>query len=183
MIIFELNNRLFMLRVCIVLVALSLFSCKNERSTPSYLVENEHIERYNFSDLEPLLHKNNDTTYIINFWATWCAPCVKELPYFKELHEWNKSEKLKVVLVSLDFKDKFESSLIPFIKKRELTPQVIFLDDPDENSWIPKVNETWSGALPATLIYNKDKRAFHMEPFTKETLFEEVEKFTKIIKS
>ena len=162
------------------MVVLGLNSCKNEMNSISYLTENDHIETVNFSELEPLLQKSNDTTYVINFWATRCAPCVKELPYFQELHEKNIGNNIKVILVSLDFKDKFESTLIPFIEKKNLTPQVLFLDDPNENMWIPKINETWSGALPATIIYNKEKRGFYTKPFTKESLFKEIETFTKI---
>ena len=127
-----------------------------------------------------MLNKNDNTTYIINFWATWCAPCVKELPYFEELHTNYSNKNIKVLLVSLDFPDKFESQLVPFIKRKEVTAQVVFLDDPNENTWIPKVDESWSGALPATLIYNKEKRAFYQQSFTKESLFKEIEKFTKI---
>ena len=81
--------------------------------------------------------------------------------------------------MSLDFPDKFETQLIPFVKKNNLIPQVILLDDPDENGWIPKVDKSWSGALPATLIYNKNKRKFYQKPFTKETLFNEVNTFIK----
>ncbi len=66
------------------------------------------------------------------------------------------------------------------VKKNNITPQVILLDDPNENEWIPKVDESWSGALPATLIYNKDKRAFYEQSFNKESLLKEINKFTKL---
>lgn len=156
-----------------------LISCKGNNDKSVIILENEDIEVYNFSELKPLLSKVDDITYVVNFWATWCAPCVKELPYFQELNETYKSEKVKVLLVSLDFPDKFETQLIPFVKKNNLIPQVILLDDPDENGWIPKVDKSWSGALPATLIYNKNKRKFYQQPFTKESLFKEVNTFIK----
>ena len=156
-----------------------IFSCKNRDTPIEKERQNDVIEVLNLSELEPLL-KNADAekTYVINFWATWCAPCIKELPYFQELHE--SQEDIEVILVSLDFPDKLESQLIPFIEKNKITPQVILLDDPDENTWIPAVDSTWSGALPATIIYNKNKRSFYEQSFTKEGLMSEVEKFTKI---
>jgi len=168
-----------MIRLFLFICIFLLISCKENKEKSADFLENESIEIYNFSQLEPLLTKNDNLTYVINFWATWCGPCVKELPFFQELYGTYRTQNVKVILVSLDFPDKFESQLIPFVKKKNLIPQVILLDDPDENSWIPKVDESWSGALPATLIYNKNKRSFYMQSFTKETLFKEVNTFIK----
>jgi len=172
-----------MMRKFIILVlVLTLYSCKERNKDIVELIENDTIEIYDFAELESFLKTNTNKIVVINFWATWCKPCVKELPYFQELHDTYKNENLKVVLVSLDFPDKFESQLIPFVKKKKITPQVILLDDPDENTWIPKIDETWSGALPATLIYSKSNSAFYEQSFTKESLFKEIEKFIKIEK-
>lgn len=123
-----------------------------------------------FKGLEPLLNKQNDTTYIVNFWATWCVPCVKEMPYFQKLHDEFSGDKVKVVLVSLDFLKHLDTRLKPFIEKYRLTPQVILLNDPDANTWINKVSPEWSGALPATLFYKKKFRAFYEKSFTYEEL-------------
>lgn len=165
--------------IIFIVLLLVVFSCKKTPTTAEGAQENAIIEVYNYSELAPLLNQANpEKTYIINFWATWCGPCVKELPYFQELHDTNQN--VEVVLVSLDFPEKLETQLIPFIKKKNVTPQVILLDDPDENTWIPAIDSTWSGALPATLIYNKEKRAFYEQSFNKESLLKEVEKFTKI---
>ncbi len=158
---------------------LLVFSCKTEKKELVRSSENAIVEVLNFKELEPLLHYNDDTVYVINFWATWCIPCVKELPFFQEVHDTYSSKNVKVVLVSLDFPEKLESKLIPFIKNRNLTPQVVLLDDPNENTWIPKIDESWSGAIPATLIYSKNERTFYEQSFTKELLFKEIDKFTK----
>lgn len=152
-------------------------SCKNQDTNTSMALENKTIEVYNFSELETLLNKNDDRTYVINFWATWCKPCVEEMPYFQELHDTYAEKNLKVLLVSLDLPAELDTKLKPFIEKYKLTPQVVLLDDPDENTWIPKVDNSWSGALPATLIYNKNKRVFYERTFTKETLFNEINNF------
>jgi thiol-disulfide isomerase/thioredoxin len=130
----------------------------------------QNIRVTDFSGLEPLLHKQNDTTYVVNFWATWCIPCVKELPYFQQIHEEFSDKKVKVILVSLDFLKDLDSRLKPFIKKYNLSPEVIMLNDPDANSWINKVSPEWSGALPATIIYNMNDRTFYEKSFTFEDL-------------
>jgi hypothetical protein len=71
----------------------------------------------------------------------------------------------------------WESHLVPFIEERNLKSQVVVLDDPKQNIWIPLVDEGWSGAIPATLIYNKDKRRFYEEPFTYEELKQALSNF------
>ena len=169
------------MRLILLFFSLGLvIECKRPTAEVVQSFNNNDIEIYNFSELEPLLNYKDDNTYVVNFWATWCAPCIKELPHFQEIHDKYGNQNLKVILVSLDFPDKFESQLKPYVKKNNLTPQVILLDDPNENKWIPKVDESWSGALPATLIYNKDKRAFYEQSFNKESLLKEINKFTKL---
>ena len=127
--------------------------------------ENE-IRVMNFEQLQPLLHLENDTIYVVNFWATWCAPCIKEIPYFEELGQKYRNNKVKVLMVSLDFPKQLESRVIPFIEKRKMENEVILLDDPRSNHWIPLINKNWTGAIPATLIYGKEFREFYQQEFT-----------------
>ena len=157
----------------------ALISCKEKSRQEVSLNENEEIEVYDFAGLESLLRTDDDRTYVVNFWATWCKPCIEELPYFEALQAEHGDE-VKVILVSLDFPDKLESQLKPFVEKRNIKAQVALLDDPYENEWIPKVDESWSGAIPATLIFNKSKRVFYEGSFTPESLNEEIIKFIKI---
>jgi thiol-disulfide isomerase/thioredoxin len=137
------------------------------------------IPSYNFNELEKLLYVNDDKIYVVNFWATWCAPCVKELPAFEKLNSNYKNENVEVILVSLDFPSQLESKLIPFVKKKKIQSKVILMIDPDQDTWIPKVNENWSGAIPATLIYNKGKRQFYERSFTYQELNKELQTFLK----
>lgn len=124
----------------------------------------------NFQDLEPRLHMDDDHTWVINFWATWCAPCVKEMPYFEKIGEDYANQGVRVLLVNLDFVNQLDVRVIPFIEEHNIDSEVILLNDPRSNSWIPKVSEKWSGALPATLIYNKNHRSFYEQTFTMDEL-------------
>ena len=141
------------------------------------MVSSTKVPVYDFDQLSPLLERENDTTYVINFWATWCKPCIKELPYFEEVNANYSEEKVKVILVSLDFPTKLESQVIPFIEDRNILSHVVLLDDPDANSWISKVDSTWSGAIPATVIYKNDKRKFYERSFTLNELETELKTF------
>jgi thiol-disulfide isomerase/thioredoxin len=132
--------------------------------------QDEPVKVVDYKGLEPYLNKQNDTTYVINFWATWCGSCVKELPYFEQINEKYKNQKVKVILVSLDFPKSYQKSLIPFIKRKQLKSEIMLLDDPDSNTWISKIDKNWSGAIPATIIYNKNARSFYEKSFSYEEL-------------
>jgi thiol-disulfide isomerase/thioredoxin len=128
-----------------------------------------------FSDFEPHLHLSNDTLYLVNFWASWCTPCVDELPAFERIGKEYSEDKVKVLLVSLDFPKQIESRLMPFIEKNDIDSEVLVLNDPDANKWIDKVDPEWTGSIPATLIYSRSDRIFHEGIYTYEELKQIIE--------
>jgi len=127
----------------------------------SLLAKSQTVPVIGLTDLDSRLAKGKDTTYVVNFWATWCGPCVKELPYFEALEKANKGKAFKVLLVSLDFANQLESKVVPFVKKKELVSEVVLMDEARPNKWIPQVSEKWTGALPATLFVNAQKKTRH----------------------
>jgi thiol-disulfide isomerase/thioredoxin len=134
------------------------------------------IPVYKVDKLLSRIEKNNDTLYIVNFWATWCKPCVQELPDFEKINTEYKNQKVKVILVTLDFKEELKKRVIPFIKKNKYSTEVILLDEVD-GSFIDKVSKDWSGAIPATLLIKNKKKEF----IGKKTNYEELKE--KIISS
>ncbi len=128
------------------------------------------LKTYNFDQLQPRLSTGSDSVYVVNFWATWCVPCVKELPEFEKINEVYSDKKVKVLLVSLDNPDHLESRVMPFIENHGLKSEIVLLDDPQSNRWIPMVDESWSGSIPATVIFTKESRSFHEKIFTYEEL-------------
>lgn len=116
-----------------------------------------------FDDFEKAIIKKDDKVYVVNFWATWCAPCVKELPYFEKLHQENKN--VTVILVSLDSKKDIEKKLIPFIKRKKISAQVVSLNDKDYNNWLPKIDRNWSGSIPTTFIFSGNQKLFAEREF------------------
>lgn len=139
----------------------------------------QSLEEIDSDALELISTYKNDTTYVVNFWATWCSPCVKEIGYFEELHREYASTNVKVYLVSLDFPNQIEKRVIPFLKEKDITAKVFLVTDLDYNSWIDRIDPTWSGSLPATLIYNREQRMFLEKEVSRDELFTYVTQITK----
>ncbi|MEM9679383.1 MAG: TlpA disulfide reductase family protein [Bacteroidota bacterium] len=177
------NRFLFFLLLC-------LFACNSETKETvttqvskvkdkevSADVKDIELEVYDYEGLKPFLNADDGAVHIVNFWATWCAPCIKELPYFEKINSEYSNSNVKVLLVSLDFPKQYDAKLKPFIKKRDLQSKVVAFDDVDQNTWIPGINKDWSGALPATIIYKGDQRKFYEGSLTYEELEQELKQF------
>jgi len=139
----------------------------------------QEIEVIDISQMESIIHEETGKTKIINFWATWCKPCVEEIPYFEALNSNPEFEDFEIILVSLDFVEQLDSKVRKFVEKKELTLTIKLLDDTDYNSWINKIDPTWSGAIPATLVVNNSygKRKFFEKQFTEQELENELLEF------
>jgi thiol-disulfide isomerase/thioredoxin len=115
---------------------------------------------------------NKDTTYIVNFWATWCGPCVAELPQFTELQHRYTGQKVKVLLVSFDFPDAYPGKLRTYVEKKKLEPEVVWFSETNATEFIPKIDERWSGALPGTMIIQKKSKIFLERPVKADEISE-----------
>ncbi len=121
----------------------------------------QNVPVLKITDLEKRIKNNSDTTYIVNFWATWCVPCVKELPAFDSIRDLYINKKVKMILVSMDFKEDLKTKLLPFLNTHHIKSEVVLLDEVNGNYFIPKVSSEWTGAIPATLIVNNKKQVNH----------------------
>ena len=120
----------------------------------------EEISIVNFEQLEPEFTKTDDVLYVVNFWATWCAPCVKELPDFMAVNsEFSNSDDFRMILVSLDDSDNLEGPVKKFIEDKNLKGVELYLLDDIKrmNEWIPAIDSSWSGSIPATLFIKNGK--------------------------
>ncbi len=104
--------------------------------------------------------KSPDTVYVVNFWATWCKPCVQELPYFDSLQMNTKTSKIKILLVCLDFKEDLDKRVNPFLLKNKTQSECVLLDEVNGNDYIDLISTSWSGAIPATLMKKGSKSVF-----------------------
>lgn len=129
------------------------------------------IPTHSLDELFERMSRGSDTTYVVNFWATWCKPCVTELPAFDKVGRADHAKPVKVVLVSLD-DPKTKEKVDEFVKRRGFVSEVVILSDQKPHEWIDRISEDWSGSIPATLLVNThaNKREFFEQPFTYEQL-------------
>lgn len=130
----------------------------------------QKVDVIKFDQLDALISTRSDKIRVINFWATWCGPCVKELPYFQKLEEKQMPD-VEITLINLDYADKL-GKVKTFVNKKKLTSRVFLLDEIDYNSWIDRVDPSWGGAIPATLFINTStgQRKFVDTPLTESEL-------------
>ncbi|WP_316766734.1 TlpA disulfide reductase family protein [Pedobacter frigiditerrae] len=131
---------------------------------------NAQVKLLTLSELDRRIAKGKDTTYVINFWATWCGPCVAELPSFEKLKKEYFKRPVKVILISMDFKSKLKSDVIPFVKKHKLKSEVYVINEADQQAFIEKVDKKWSGSIPATLVAMRTRRLFFEKEFANNEL-------------
>lgn len=129
------------------------------------------------------LSTSTDTLYIINHWATWCLPCVKELPYFEQINEMYKDQPVKVALVSFDFKKQFPDQLTAWVNKKGLKSDVYWFSEQKPNEYIPKIAPEWEGNLPATYLINgkTNEAVFFSEEISLDTMKEWIERELKTL--
>lgn len=143
-------SRMWILPLCI-------FAFSFQQCTPSTPHNVDILSEY--GDLQQLIEKKKGNTLIVNFWATTCSPCLKEMVHFNELYLSGNSN-IDIVLVSVDKASDLETRVYPFIERHNILPEVVILDDQNYSSWTARVDSSWFGALPATLIIGNNVRKF-----------------------
>jgi len=113
----------------------------------------QEIRKVKITEVEKIIAESK-TPLIVNMWATWCKPCIEELPYFLEEVKEHREDSLTLLLVSLDFADDYPGKIAGFAKKRKIDAPIIWLDETNADYFCPKIDPEWSGAIPATLFIN-----------------------------
>lgn len=137
----------------------------------------QELKRVDFDELQSIVKKNDSTLYVVNFWATWCKPCIDELPGFMEVNRQNADNpNFKMILVSLDHKNRL-NTVKKFVLRQNIQTAVYLLDESRPLvEWMQLVDENWRGAIPATVFYkNGEKIFFHQMSMTQYELEDMVE--------
>lgn len=141
-------------------------------------ISGQVFERIQIAELENILNNRENKLFVLNLWATWCAPCVSELPVFESTSVDYDTSRVSFVLVSLDFPSQIDKHLVPFLKKNNITLDVLVMMDLDYNSWINKVDPSWQGTIPATLLFNnsQNRRYFHSGEISESELRKQIDR-------
>ena len=159
------NGKLIMIKiVCCALLMIISVSAKAQT-----------IPKWKLHDLQSAI-KNADKPTIFNFWATFCKPCVEEIPYFQKIAKNYDSAGVRLVLVSLDLSEAYPKQVAAFAKKHNFNSPIKFLAETNADLFCPVVDSAWSGAIPASLFVNNKTgyRKFYEEQLGKEKFEEEV---------
>lgn len=144
-------------------------------STVSFAQTNVPV--FDLSQYQNRVLQKNDTLYVVNFWATWCKPCIEELPIFEKVAQTYTQQPVKIILVSQDAKTR-AVQVNDFLQKNKYTSESFILSAGNPNVWIDKIDSNWSGTIPMTLFYkNGNKIYFH------EGDYETYDELEKIIHS
>lgn len=135
------------------------------------LTNAQSVESIKKERLSEIMQQPETGVKVINFWATWCRPCVAELPHFEELYKANAANGMAMVLITLDDIEDMERRVQPFVAKKKITAPVFLLDETDQNAFINAIDPDWGGAIPATIIIaaNGDRKLYE-KPLTREEL-------------
>jgi thiol-disulfide isomerase/thioredoxin len=122
---------------------------------------------------------NSTGPMIVNFWATWCGPCIREIPWFDSIMT-KKNSPVKLVLVSVDFKSEY-SKLAAFVKKHGYKGEVLYLDETDADKYTATIEPKWKGAIPASIFVNNATKYYQVftEQIPKQRFEMELDKLGK----
>jgi thiol-disulfide isomerase/thioredoxin len=136
----------------------------------------QNIPKWKIHDLKAAI-SNADKPTIFNFWATFCKPCVEEIPYFQQLVKKYDSAGVRLVLVSLDLSEAYPKKIASFASKHKFTSPIKFLDETNADAFCPAVDSSWSGAIPASLFVNNKTgyRKFFEEQLSRKKLEKEIQ--------
>ena len=114
----------------------------------------QQIKKMSANDLSAYIAKS-DKPLVVSFWATWCASCNEEIPYFISTIKEKYKDEVELLLVSLDIKSYYPARITAFAAKRNYSVPIVWLNEPNADVFCPKIDATWSGAIPSTVIINK----------------------------
>ncbi len=135
--------------------------------------KSQDIPKWKITDVENMINAKNGDVLVINFWATFCKPCVAEIPSFIKITDKYKTNQVKLYLISLDLPSAYPKKIAAFSKERKFNTNIAWLEETNADYFCPKIDQSWSGSIPATLIVNtKTGYRFFNEGEMKEDAFE-----------
>jgi thiol-disulfide isomerase/thioredoxin len=111
------------------------------------------VRKIKIDDLEKTIAQS-DHPLIVNFWATFCEPCVKEIPYLQSKVARYQEPRVELILVSLDLPGAYPARIAAFARERGFTASIVWLDEAKAGYFCPKIDPRWTGGIPSSLFIN-----------------------------
>lgn len=121
-----------------------------------YQASAQNIRKVKIDELVHMIDTSS-VPLVVNFWATWCGPCVREIPWFEKTVA-AYGNKVKLLLVSIDFGEDYPVSIREFVKKQGYQSQVVWLNETNADIFCPRIDKSWDGAIPVTLMVSNRAR-------------------------
>lgn len=116
----------------------------------------ESLRPVDAPDILEIIRQHRGRLVLLNFWATWCPPCIVEFPEIVSLEKAYRDRGLVVVSVSADFPSQIDSKLLPFLDKHRPSFPVYIKQTDDVDDFIRIIDPQWTGAIPATFFFDRD---------------------------
>ncbi|HEY4205191.1 MAG TPA: TlpA disulfide reductase family protein [Puia sp.] len=140
------------MKVITIILSLALLGFRAGGDVPS-------VHKWKLTDLESYISRA-DHPLIVNFWATFCAPCNKEIPYFQSAVEKYKQQGVELILVSLDLPDYYPARIAKFANDHGYRATLAWLNETDADYFCPRIDKNWTGGIPSSLFVN-NKTNYH----------------------
>jgi thiol-disulfide isomerase/thioredoxin len=147
-----------------------LFLCVGQLCTA------QQIQKLKIAELLKMIDTSS-TPLVVNFWASWCGPCIREIPWFEKNVALLADKKVKLLLVSIDFPDEYPVNIAAFAKKNGYHSEIVWLNETDSDVFCPKIDKSWEGSIPVTLMVNNQKnyRRFYNQQLPEPRLIQELQ--------
>jgi thiol-disulfide isomerase/thioredoxin len=163
-------QRWFSLLTIKFLLAGIFWGCSNETNAPL-------IEPIDQAVFQQLVQQRNGKILLVNVWATWCLPCREEFPDLVKLAETYQGSDIEIIGISADYPDEIESKILPFLQEQKANFKNYVRNFEDDQVFINTINPKWSGALPVTVVYDRQgkQQVFHLGEADFETFRQKIE--------
>ena len=120
----------------------------------SFFAKSQNISSWKIEDVVNHYSNSTDSVYVVNFWATFCKPCVAEIPYLQSISSKYLNQKVNLLLVSLDLPAFYPGKIGIFARANNFTAPIAWLNESDADHFCPMIDKKWTGSIPATVFVN-----------------------------
>ena len=116
---------------------------------------NEAPQLVDASEIQDLVRRQSGRVVLLNFWATWCPPCLAEFPEIVALERAHRDRGLTVISVSADSPGRVESDLLPFLEKHPSDFPIYVMQTDDVDAFMHRIDPEWNGTIPTTFFFDR----------------------------